>query len=322
MKKIFAIALALVMVLSMTAAFASECNVGPYDWSCATSVTNCGKATVEVLPLVKVNDACGTWKMEVSNCAAAVTSNDVYYAIKLTIDKNVDLDWYGQANLTVTEKGNNTTDGKWSSNTVALTSIVATSHLTAANDASGDGYVYYLGFDGKNIVTVSGEQTEAEEKAELKAVYNTMNVGNASKAKVCATLKSENKFTSAKVGSYTVSWVANPSKYVNALSFVDKDNNRVSLFMDKNDKVQFIEAVVADNCSTQAGLIADVLAKYNLGCGYGLCITEDAVKANFGWKDKVESCFSWSDKAASVVDAECVVAIPKTGDASVLAWLF
>ena len=32
--------------------------------------------------------------------------------------------------------------------------------------------------------------------------------------------------------------------------------------------------------------------------------------------------FSWSDKGASIVDAECVVAIPKTGDASVLAWLF
>ena len=321
MKKIFAIALALVMVLSMASAFASECNVGPYDWSCATS-TKCGKATIEVIPLVKVNDACGTWKMEVSTCAAAVTSDEVYYAVKLTIPKDIDPDWYAKAYLTVTENGvDGFTNNKWTSNAVALTSIVSTTKMTTDGDETGDGWVYYLNWKSGQFVA-SAEQTEAEDKLELKDVYWTMKVGNAAKAKVCATLKSENKFESAKVGSYTVSWVANPSKYENALSFVDKDNNRVSLFMDKNDKVQFIEAVVADSCSTQAGLIADVLAKYNLGCGYGLCITEDAVKANFGWKDKQESCFSWSDKAPAVVDAECVVAIPKTGDASVLAWLF
>jgi len=55
---------------------------------------------------------------------------------------------------------------------------------------------------------------------------------------------------------------------------------------------------------------------------FGTCITDKAVKANFAWEDKVENCFSWSDKVQAVVDAECVVAIPKTGDASVLAWLF
>ena len=58
MKKIFAIALALVMVLSMASAFASACVQAPtLDWYCATATChNCGKATVEVIPYVKVND--------------------------------------------------------------------------------------------------------------------------------------------------------------------------------------------------------------------------------------------------------------------------
>ena len=159
-----------------------------------------------------------------------------------------------------------------------------------------------------------------EATAEDKFVQ-TLYVFDAAKAKLCATIKSENKFTKAVVGDYTVEWIENPSELENALGFYSEDGN-VYLKMDKKDKVQKITTTNVSACTTEAALIQDVLADFNLGCGYGVCITYDAVKANFGWKDKVESCFSWSDKAPSVVDAECVVAIPKTGDASVLAWLF
>jgi len=74
-------------------------------------------------------------------------------------------------------------------------------------------------------------------------------------------------------------------------------------------------------CSVE--FAAKVNKDFNMAaCGLDTCITKKNIKANFGWDDAQEDCFDWSDKGASVVDTECVVAIPKTGDASVLAWLF
>ena len=314
MKKIFAIALALVMVLSMASAFASACVTGPFSWDCATTATNCGKATIEVIPLVKANDACADWKMMDSTCAAAVTSENVYYALKLTVDKNVDPEWYNSASLTVSATGvADVTDGKWNYGAVKLNTIKATPFFTAANDASEDGYVFYLTWDGSKLVA-SAEQTEATDKLELKDVYCTMKVGNAAKAKVCATIKAEFVPGTVRVGDYTVKYNAAVGK----LWVANKDNtvDLVTYDLASDGKVT---AITYNKTCGEAEYAA---IKAFMGLEIGTCVTADAVKANFGWKDKQESCFSWSDKATAVVDAECVVAIPKTGDASVLAWLF
>ena len=320
MKKIFAIALALVMVLSMASAFASQCNVGPYDWSCSTSVSKCGKATVEVIPYVKANDACAGVKYVPSTCAGAVNTDEVYYVVKLSVDANPDKEWFDAATFSLTAKGiANTAGSKTAYTYTAAKGSFPGVEFTTDNAASAQ--VYYLNYSaGWTRYDVDNEATYEDKFVQTGYVFD------AAKAKVCATIKSENKFTSAVVGDYTVTWVKNPSSgsksWPNALLFENKDGEQVALYMDKNDKVQEIKAANVSTCNTEAALIADVLADYNFGCGYGLCITYDAVKANFGWKDKVEHCATWSANAQSVVDAECVVAIPKTGDASVLAWLF
>ena len=322
MKKIFAIALALVMVLSMASAFASQCNVGPYDWSCSTSVSKCGKATVEVIPYVKANDACAGVKYVPSTCAGAVNTDEVYYVVKLSVDANPDKEWFDAATFSLTAKGiANTAGSKTAYTYTAAKGSFPGVAFTGDNAASAQ--VYYLNYSaGWTRYDVDNEATYEDKFVQTGYVFD------AAKAKVCATIKSENKFTSAVVGDYTVTWLDNPAadggKWNNGLSFKNKDNQEVMLYTDKDDKVQKIavNGTLAATCTTEAALINDVLAKYNLGCGYGLCITYDAVKANFGWKDKVEHCATWSANAQSVVDAECVVAIPKTGDASVLAWLF
>jgi len=101
MKKIFAIALALVMVFSMASAFAlSNCATG-FDWSCPVENTDCGKAKFEVVPYVKVNNGCGWFDWQVSDCATAINSENVYYALRLTVDAFVNDAWYALASVDV-----------------------------------------------------------------------------------------------------------------------------------------------------------------------------------------------------------------------------
>ena len=49
-------------------------------------------------------------------------------------------------------------------------------------------------------------------------------------------------------------------------------------------------------------------------------MTKKAINANFGWNDEIESCFTWSKNGTAIVNPECKVEIPKTGDASVVAY--
>ena len=54
----------------------------------------------------------------------------------------------------------------------------------------------------------------------------------------------------------------------------------------------------------------------------GTCMTGDAIKAHFGWDDDgaAKSCKTWNKDAVAIANAECQVAIPKTGDVSVVAY--
>ena len=113
MKKIFAIALALVMVLSMASAFASACVTGPFNWSATATAANCGKGKVEVVPFVKVNDGCGNYVWQANNCAAAINSENVFYAVKLTVEPKADNEWWKAATLKVELKGLKGTEGTW-----------------------------------------------------------------------------------------------------------------------------------------------------------------------------------------------------------------
>ena len=93
MKKIFAIALALVMVLSMASAFAFVGTCGKYEWTC--DIAKCGVAKAEVVQFVANNTID---RYEESTCAAVVVGRALNYGVKVTFDKDVNPQWFYHKN--------------------------------------------------------------------------------------------------------------------------------------------------------------------------------------------------------------------------------
>ena len=385
MKKIFAIALALVMVLSMASAFASYCTAG-FDWTCATEATNCGKATVEVVPYVTTNSACNEVAYVQSDCAAAIKGENVYYALKLTVPADIDTEWYEAAQLDLLVKG---MVQNWDVKDWAKPELVG--------DDSEDGWVFY-----HKIGTGWFEATENDE-FDVADVMNKSVVAEYAKAKVCLTLTSEDDGTAGTVGNYWVEYAEDETIYTTdyteaeIAAYMGKVNydaylaapvkpdkadakyekhplkpaelsskgqaaydadyeeyeedleawkvyeemyneaaarttatvgNTIRVFDEQGGKLLVTYVIYDGKVATidytaWCGEAAYATIKAFFGLEIGTCVDEKIIKANFGWKEKVQSCYSWkTQNATAIVDTECVVAIPKTGDASVLAWLF
>ena len=309
MKKIFAIALALVMVLSMASAFASACVTGAFNWSATATATNCGKGQVEVVPFVKANDGCGNYVWQESTCAAAINSEKVYYAIKLTVEPKADKEWWGAANLKVELKGLNGTAGTGGP-------LAGSPGIDWTEE--DDTLVYYLKSDRTTWCDVS-DWKDLSTKDQGNYIFNAK-VTDASKAKVCATLKSKlDKYTAGVIGNYYVKVTESGGKLYIGVSSKNTDGtekDRLVTYTIENEKVTAIKwknVCGADDYNT-------IKAYFNLEIGTP--VSAKAINDNFGWDDKNESCFQWSKDAVAIANAQCQVAIeiPKTGDASVIAY--
>ena len=381
MKKIFAIALALVMVCSMAVALASPCS-GPFDWTKAADANKCGKITVEVVPYIKVNDGCGGVEYKVSTCAAAVKTERVYYALKLTAEANLDAEWLAKAELKMGLSG-------LKDNVITDKMVIGMNGVDTTKDKQ---VVYYL----RNDLNVWVDETTDD--FDIKDYIFNNTVTDARKAKVCATLKSENAFTEGIVGDYYVvydagkaavagtttegktvapdainllnSEVITREQYDTYRHFIGKlsdDNfNRKynGMTPDKYlENVNAVKAAIKEWTFTEYittgeepaidgtikvydkkggtllvtyTIVDEKIAKieYTQACGkaqyetikafFGLdintTITSKLIKKNFGWDDEVKHCFQWSKNASAIVDPECKIEIPKTGDVSVVAY--
>lgn len=307
MKKIFAIALALVMVLSMASAFASACVTGPFNWSATATAANCGKGKVEVVPFVKVNDGCGNYVWQENNCAAAINSENVYYAVKLTVEPKADKEWWDASSLKIELKGLNGKTGTW-------TGLYNSTGIDWTED--DDTLVYYL----KNDVTTWVKESDWKDmSSNNQAAYIfSARVTDAGKAKVCATLKSKlAAYTQGVLGNYYVkaSTTGNPMTIEVWSKKTDgKADKLLVKYTIKDEKVSGIEwknECGADDYNT-------IRTYFNLEIGTP--VSAKAINDNFGWDNKVESCFQWSKNGAAITNPECKVEIPKTGDASVVAY--
>lgn len=311
MKKIFAIALALVMVLSMASAFALNDCFGNFNWTCPTKAKYCGRGTVEIVPYVKVNDGCGNYSWQENSCATAINSERVYFAIKLKVEANPDRSgnhtqaayWWDEASMKITAKGVDigafdNYEGKF----------VAAAGARIGDQIEWDSkkdVEYYFDFTAKEFTKV---EDATENRATLDKHIKEGVVTNADKAKVCVELISTNDGLGTwHYGDYTVNVARNQITFA-------KDGKTVKVTM-QDGKVNSITGTDAT--------VAEVFSTFGLtGCGFGTCINEDNIKANFGWDTdgKLKQCFSWSNKGASVVNPECKIEIPKTGDVSVVAY--
>lgn len=312
MKKIFAIALALVMVLSMASAFASACVTGPFNWSATATAANCGKGKVEVVPFVKVNDGCGNYVWQENNCAAAINSENVYYAVKLTVEPKADREWWKAATLKIELKGLN---GKGINPAANL--YVDDNSSAAINWKEEDNtQVYYL----KNDLSRWDKESDWKDMStQNQAGYIfSAKVTDAGKAKVCATLQSKlATYTEGVLGNYFVK--ADTTKNPMTITVFSKKtdgtaNKQLVKYTIKDEKVTGIEwsnECGADDYNT-------IRTYFNLEIGTP--VSAKAINDNFGWNNKVESCFQWSKNGAAITNPECKVEIPKTGDASVVAY--
>ena len=389
MKKIFAIALALVMVLSMASAFASQCATG-FDWTKAADPNKCGKVTVEVVPYIKVNNGCGGFTYQMSNCAGAVRGEKVYYAVKLTAEANLDEEWLAKAKVKM-----GLTELKDNAKGIKNGDLVGMKGVKKGEDKQ---IVYYLSGKAGTFTWVD-ETTDGFNMDNF--IYTNIAL-DARKTKVCATLTSENKFTEGIVGEY---YVVYTRTNVNKLSREVTDKLLVKTWQDANTSETFAQVTIIRNgnaievnkeyaweyntATNTYGItykqdggedkfveipavgeyeltnkysvdVADgnaylmVYSKkggtllvtytikdekihkidYTQACGeaqyatikayfgldIGTTITDKLIKKNFGWDDEVKSCFQWNKDAVAIVNPECQIEIPKTGDVSVVAY--
>ena len=350
MKKIFAIALALVMVLSMASAFAAAtlpgtCSFG--SWDCTTYTTKCGVAKAEVVLFVKGNNCYETFTE--SNCAGVVKGEHLFYGVKVTFDKDVNAQWFDHNNtkLEITYKD------------IASAYQGTTNKGTVSRNLNGmgkgyndvkNGGVFWVKFQNGNIQSlVSADDFDDNCVTDGWAITT--------KAKVCANVAYKFDGDSDNLvgannhqiaggwidfGQYSVWYGSNSNatpNYRNKIWVKDNATGDQAIFAIVNGKLNYIEINNKQYNAYKDGKLygwdGTQFVTDGTGCSFlpdmlkflgisdlGTCMTGDGIKAHFGWDDDgaAKSCKTWNKDAVAIANAECQVAIPKTGDVSVVAY--
>lgn len=349
MKKIFAIALALVMVLSMASAFAAatlpgSCSWG--SWDCPTTTVKCGIAKAEVVQYTLTNNCYERYEIS-KNCPAVVIGIPVFYAIKVTFEENVNQDWFNDENtkLVVTTKDlkadRNTTNNGLGVDDAKLSAFVSYDDVKKGGTfymAKADGTAHKLvkeaDFDSATcIYTGVAEKTSAKVCANVAFKFSGIGPvlsfgGYDAQAADANTIYVKNKsymaritVSDGKLGKVDI-LPYSAANWNNAASF---DNPTKTYYGYNKDGLLATKEANGDikwespNCG-EAAFLMDVFKTFKFD--FSTCITADGIKSFFGWDDDgaFKHCVTWNKNAVALVNPECQIEIPKTGDVSVVAY--
>lgn len=344
MKKIFAIALALVMVLSMASAFAAAtmpgtCSFG--SWDCTTYANKCGVAKAEVVLFVKGNNCYETYSE--SSCAGVVKGEHLFYGVKVTFDKDVNKQWFEHKN-TVLEITYKDINSAYSATATGAAKPTISNYLSTMGKVYNDvknGGTFWVNFKTKQLVSADDFDDACVDDGWAAST----------KAKVCANVKynfdgNSNNLINVAGAQIDGGWIdfGQYSVWNNgAGEFIVRKNgtNDQATFKTANGKLNAIvingqsygaykdgmlygwDAATGTYVSTgtACSFLPDMLKFLGIS-DLGTCMTGDAIKAHFGWDDDgaAKFCKTWNKDAVAIVNPECQVAIPKTGDVSVVAY--
>ena len=355
MKKIFAIALALVMVLSMASAFAAANIPGvcgtTWDWSCTSYTAKCGVAKAEVVLFTKGNNCYDRYTA--SDCAGVVIGEHLFWGVKIVFDADVNEQWFNHANTKLTFSYKDINNAYGTSGTAVGGGSLVLSRYANYSDVKKGGTFWVTNITGGFRLVKDADFDETT------CIFDGW--ATSTKAKVCADVEYSfngmGKLNNADIdfGQYTAYFNdADSSGKVSDGDYIkvtNKTTNDVAYFGIKDGKIATITitengitktynayanglfygykgntaTVVASNTITSGEACSFLPAMMQFfGLNFGTCITNDSVEANFGWDDDnaFESCKTWNKDAVAIANAACQVAIeiPKTGDASVIAY--
>ena len=309
MKKIFAIALAVVMVLSIASV------AGAFNWSKPADTTTADNFgySIDVIKFTRSTGTLGSSYFTADDAATAVNGADVYYAIKLVVDNpSDDVKALAMAN-------------------VSFTAISGMENKTVRLNKMGNG-VYYYG--------VLGEEGPAGFYPIQDFVSNDLLMNATAETPVFAArcLDTDTAKVAAKVyskidlwdtyqypamlevGDYKVSFNKNPK----IVGFYTAAGAHIVDFYLNDDGL-----VIKDVTGAAANELVKLYQWLNAGDADSIeaaidnkemYMTNDNLLAAFGWSYSQSDSVTWNANSTPII-LDPTVAIPKTGDnASVIGF--